>query len=188
MMGGRRYMKKRSSLKTRMWELFPLVVSRMTTPVHSPCHVTGKRRGVSTRSGRAEHVRWESRSAFFDETRRRSVGLAYNDERGHGLVHPAVLLEEVAEDDAGAEQRHEEVDVDDGGVVGGRAEHAQARHQAGAHGLAVAVAAERSRRRRRRDPPRKKKDANFVLPELVLLLGIELGRNKVEAFFFSSSG
>jgi hypothetical protein len=127
---------------------------------------------------------------FFDETRR-SVGLAYNDERGHGLVHPAVLLEEVAEDDAGAEQRHEEVDVDDGGVVGGRAEHAQARqvrHQAGAHGLAVAVAAERSRRRRRRDPPRKKKDANFVLPELVLLLGIELGRNKIEAFFFSSSG
>jgi hypothetical protein len=38
MMGGRRYMKKRSSLKTRMWELFPLVVSRITTPVHSPCH------------------------------------------------------------------------------------------------------------------------------------------------------
>lgn len=30
-------MKKRSSLKTRMCELFPLVVSRITTPVHSPC-------------------------------------------------------------------------------------------------------------------------------------------------------
>jgi hypothetical protein len=31
-------MKKRSSLKTRMCELFPLVVSRITTPVHNPCH------------------------------------------------------------------------------------------------------------------------------------------------------
>jgi len=36
-------MKKRSSLKTRMCELFPLVVSRITTPVHSPCHSQPKK-------------------------------------------------------------------------------------------------------------------------------------------------
>ena len=30
-------MKKRSSLKTSTCELFPLVVIRITTPVHSPC-------------------------------------------------------------------------------------------------------------------------------------------------------
>jgi hypothetical protein len=61
---------------------------------------------------------------------------AYDDERGDGLVDPPVLLEEVAEDDAGAEQRHEQVDGHHRRVVGGRAEHAQAhqvRHQAEPH-------------------------------------------------------
>ena len=36
-MGGKRYMKKRSSLKTRRCELFPLLINKMTTPVASPC-------------------------------------------------------------------------------------------------------------------------------------------------------
>lgn len=42
-------MKKRSSLKTRMWELFPLVVSRMTTPVHSPCNTRNGQIGTRCR-------------------------------------------------------------------------------------------------------------------------------------------
>ena len=61
---------------------------------------------------------------------------AYDDERGDGLVDPPVLLEEVAEDDAGAEQRHEQVDGHHRRVVGGGAQHAQAhqvRHQAEPH-------------------------------------------------------
>lgn len=37
MIGGSRYIKKRSSLKTNKWELFPPVVSKIITPVHSPC-------------------------------------------------------------------------------------------------------------------------------------------------------
>jgi len=36
-MGGKRYMKKRSSLKTRRCELFPLLINKMVTPVPSPC-------------------------------------------------------------------------------------------------------------------------------------------------------
>jgi hypothetical protein len=100
---------------------------------------------------------------------------AYNDERGDGLVQPPVLLEEVAEDDAGAEQRDEQVDGDHRGVVGGRAQHAQAhqvRHQAGPHGGLTAVvvvflpadpAGGDCCSGRRRDPPREK-DADFVPP------------------------
>lgn len=52
---------------------------------------------------------------------------AYDDEGGDGLVEPAVLLEQVAEDDAGAEQRHEEVDGDHGRVVRGAQRAAQPR-------------------------------------------------------------
>jgi len=37
-MGGRRYIKKRSSLKTKTCELFPLVFSRITIPVQRPCN------------------------------------------------------------------------------------------------------------------------------------------------------
>lgn len=51
---------------------------------------------------------------------------AHDDEGGDGLVDPAVLLEEVAEDDAGAEQRDEQVDGHHRRVVGGRAHHAHA--------------------------------------------------------------
>lgn len=61
---------------------------------------------------------------------------AYDDERGDGLVDPAVLLQEVAEDDAGAEQRDEQVDGHHRRVVGGRAQHAQPhqlRHHAEPH-------------------------------------------------------
>lgn len=36
--GGRRYMKKRSSLKTKRCELFPPLNSKITTPVHTPCN------------------------------------------------------------------------------------------------------------------------------------------------------
>ena len=36
-MGGKRYMKKRSSLNTRRRELFPLLINKITTPVASPC-------------------------------------------------------------------------------------------------------------------------------------------------------
>jgi hypothetical protein len=52
MIGGRRYMKKRSSLKTSTWELFPLVVSRITTPVQSPCSSSGQE---EEEEERAEH-------------------------------------------------------------------------------------------------------------------------------------
>lgn len=61
---------------------------------------------------------------------------AYDDERGDGLVNPAVLLQEVAQDDAGAEQRDEQVDGHHRRVVGGRAQHAQPhqlRHHAEPH-------------------------------------------------------
>jgi hypothetical protein len=61
---------------------------------------------------------------------------AYDDERGDGLVDPAVLLQEVAEDDAGAEQRDEQVDGHHRRVVGGQAQHAQPhqlRHHAEPH-------------------------------------------------------
>lgn len=34
--GGRRYMKKRSSLNTKRCELFPPLIRRITTPVHTP--------------------------------------------------------------------------------------------------------------------------------------------------------
>ena len=67
---------------------------------------------------------------------------AYDDERGDGLVDPPVLLEEVAEDDAGAEQRHEQVDGHHRRVVGGGAQHAQAhqvRHQAEPHAAPPAI-------------------------------------------------
>lgn len=40
-----------------------------------------------------------------------------DDERGDGLVHPAVFLKEVTYYDASAEQRHEEVDGDHRGVI-----------------------------------------------------------------------
>jgi len=36
--GGRRYIKKRSSLKTKRCELFPPLNSKITTPVHTPCN------------------------------------------------------------------------------------------------------------------------------------------------------
>lgn len=36
--GGRRYMKKRSSLKAKISDLVPPLVNRITTPVHRPCH------------------------------------------------------------------------------------------------------------------------------------------------------
>ena len=52
---------------------------------------------------------------------------AYDDEGGDGLVEPAVLLEEVAEDDAGAEERDEEVDGDHRRVVRGRQRAAEPR-------------------------------------------------------------
>jgi len=126
-------MKKKSSLKTRMCELFPLVVSRMTTPVHSPCRrqaqqakadiimsIVGIRRGRETAGAAAASMSMR----------------AYDDERGDGLVDPAVLLQEVAEDDAGAEQRDEEVDGHHRRVVGGGAQHAQPhqlRHHAEPH-------------------------------------------------------
>jgi hypothetical protein len=38
MIGGRRYIKKRSSLNTKTCELFPLVVSRITIPQQRPCN------------------------------------------------------------------------------------------------------------------------------------------------------
>lgn len=38
MIGGRRYMKKSSSLNTRMWDLFPSVVNRIIIPVQRPCN------------------------------------------------------------------------------------------------------------------------------------------------------
>lgn len=38
MIGGRRYMKKSSSLNSKMSEIFPPVVNRRTIPVHNPCH------------------------------------------------------------------------------------------------------------------------------------------------------
>lgn len=37
-MGGKRYIKKRSSLKTKRCEFFPLLINNMTTPVPSPCN------------------------------------------------------------------------------------------------------------------------------------------------------
>lgn len=36
-MGGKRYIKNRSSLKTKRCELFPSLMSKITTPVHIPC-------------------------------------------------------------------------------------------------------------------------------------------------------
>lgn len=36
--GGRRYMKNKSSLNIKTCELVPLVVSKITIPVHKPCH------------------------------------------------------------------------------------------------------------------------------------------------------
>lgn len=35
--GGSKYIKKRSSLKTKRCELLPLLISKITTPVHTPC-------------------------------------------------------------------------------------------------------------------------------------------------------
>lgn len=54
---------------------------------------------------------------------------AYDDERGDGLIDPAILLEEVAEDDAGAEQRDEQVDGHHRRVVGGRVQSPQPRRR-----------------------------------------------------------
>lgn len=41
-MGGKRYIKKRSSLKTNRCEFFPLLINKMTTPVPSPCNQIAK--------------------------------------------------------------------------------------------------------------------------------------------------
>ena len=57
MIGGRRYMKKRSSLKTKMWELFPLETRRITTPVTSPWHQCKEKSTSFTQSlKRISHV------------------------------------------------------------------------------------------------------------------------------------
>jgi hypothetical protein len=157
-------MKKRSSLKTRTCELFPLVVSKITAPVQSPCHGQADRQTSAFAEQSMNMQRGNQGGSFFSR-----VLVAYDDERGDGLVQPPVLLDEVAEDDAGAEQRDEQVDGDHRGVVGGRAQHAQAhqvRRQAGSHngGLAAVVAfflpADPAGgdccSGRRRDPPREK--------------------------------
>lgn len=129
-------MKKRSSLKTSMCELFPLVVSRITTPVHSPCHSSTAnivsdgaafRRATRRLRVAAASIKTADSICIYASIRTMVCVCAYNDERGDGLVHPPVLLEEVAEDDAGAEQRHEQVDGYHRRVVGGGAQHAEAR-------------------------------------------------------------
>jgi hypothetical protein len=43
MIGGRRYIKKNSSLNTKTCELFPLVVSRITIPQQRPCNQPPKK-------------------------------------------------------------------------------------------------------------------------------------------------
>lgn len=71
-----------------------------------------------------------------ERRRKEACVRAYDDERGDGLVDPAVLLQEMAEDDAGAEQRDEQVDGHHRRVVRGRAQHAQPhqlRHHAEPH-------------------------------------------------------
>jgi hypothetical protein len=42
--GGRRYIKKRSSLNTKRCELFPPLIRRITIPVHTPCQKKKRKR------------------------------------------------------------------------------------------------------------------------------------------------
>jgi hypothetical protein len=102
-------MKKRSSLNTRMREFVPLVASRIMPPVKSPCtQHENQPKQLRPTPGEAErhaHLACSGR------------GGAYDDERGDGLVHPSLPFQQVAGDNAGAEQRDEDVDGDDGVVV-----------------------------------------------------------------------
>lgn len=113
-------MKKRSSLKTNRCELFTLVISKITTPVQSPWQ--SKQASKSSSSKRAS-------ATMANQSINHNNGEAYDDERSDGLIDPAILLEEVAEDDAGAEQRDEQVDGHHRRVVGGRVQSPQPRRR-----------------------------------------------------------
>lgn len=92
----------------KICELFPFVTSRMKNPVNTPC----KRKSVKRNKNpiAARRIRnWAARTLKEE--------IAHDDERGDGLVHPAVFLKEVTYYDASAEQRHEEVDGDHRGVI-----------------------------------------------------------------------
>ena len=62
-------------------------------------------------------IKNRSMSTAGQKRKRKGDGWTHDEEHGDGLVHPAVLLEEVPDDDADAHERHEQPHRRYGGVV-----------------------------------------------------------------------
>jgi hypothetical protein len=91
-----------------MRELVPLVTSKITPPVMRPCKQQDKQAQLKPTRGETSKT-----TNIWTGTGRG----AYDDKRGDGLVHPLVPFQQVADDNAAAQQRDEDVDGDDGVVV-----------------------------------------------------------------------